>query len=87
MNLHEVAMPQAIKDVFQKKKSKRNTAQHYNLKRTTLQSRIKALLKKKRLEELLRKYDDSGNESEDRDLNRKSTKYSVKQISNTQEET
>ncbi|KAI4471622.1 hypothetical protein MML48_1g21857 [Holotrichia oblita] len=66
MNLDEVAMSQSIKDVFQKSKSKRNASQDYNLKRTSLQSRIKASLKEKSLEELLRKYDDPGNASEDK---------------------
>lgn len=86
MDLDEVAMSQAIKDVLLKKKSKRNAAQHYNLKRTTIQSRIKTLLKKKPLEELLRKYNDDGSESANSDLAAKSTKYSVRQIFNVQEE-
>lgn len=64
-NISENSIKQAIKAVLTNRLSQYKAAQEYQVKRQTIQSRIKKLLKKKSKEELLRELDDSGRESED----------------------
>nr|CAI5839755.1 unnamed protein product [Callosobruchus analis] len=67
-----------MKAVLTKRLSQYKAAQEYGVKRQTIQSRIKTLLKKKTLEEILRGFEDSGNESDDNISY--SSKYSSQQI-------
>ncbi|KAI4455503.1 helix-turn-helix psq domain [Holotrichia oblita] len=63
--INENNMKLAIKVVLTGTLSQYKAAQEYQLKRQTLQSRIKILLKKNSKEELLTGWADSGNESEE----------------------
>ncbi|KAJ8909902.1 hypothetical protein NQ315_005637 [Exocentrus adspersus] len=74
----------AIKAVLRKELSQYKAAQDYGVKRQTIQSRIKVLLKKKTVEELLQGWDDSGNESGD-DVSY-SSKYTSQQVFTTLQE-
>ena len=63
------------------------SAQQYNVKRTTLQSRIKLLLQKNSKQDVIRNLDDSGNESEEDSLRMKlGNKYSSCQVFSLEEE-
>ncbi|CAG9764577.1 unnamed protein product [Ceutorhynchus assimilis] len=57
-------MKEAILNIFNKNMSLRAAAQDFNLKRSTLQSRIKNILKSMTAEEFVQKYDDDGYDSE-----------------------
>lgn len=70
-------MKLAIKECLTKKLKVKEAARQYGIKRTTLQSRIKTLLKERSLEEICR--DDSGNES-DEAAPKYSSKYTAKQV-------
>lgn len=83
INIDEQSMKSAIKDCITKKLKIQEAARQYGIKRTTLQSRIKTLLKKKSLEEICR--DDSGNES-DEAAPKYSSKYTVKQVFTSDQE-
>ncbi|KAJ8916934.1 hypothetical protein NQ315_013406 [Exocentrus adspersus] len=74
----------AITAVLRIELSQYKAAQDYGVKRQTIQSRIKVLLKKKTVEELLQGWDDSGNESGD-DVSY-SSKYTSQQVFTTLQE-
>lgn len=77
VNIDEKVMKLAMKECLAKRLKVKEAARQYGVKRTTLQSRIKTLLKKKSLEEIL--MNDSGNESED-DSPKYNSKYTAKQV-------
>lgn len=77
VNNDEKSMKLAIKECLSKKLKVKEAARQYGIKRTTLQSRIKTLLKQRSLEEICR--DDSGNES-DEAAPKYSSKYTTKQV-------
>nr|CAI5821192.1 unnamed protein product [Callosobruchus analis] len=66
VEIDENRVKAAMKAVLTKRLSQYKAAQEYGVKRQTIQSRIKTLLKKKTLEEILRGFEDSGNESDDK---------------------
>lgn len=80
----EKKMRLAIKAVICDRLSKYKAAQEYGIKRTTIQSRIKNLLKKRSLDELKRQLEDSGNESEED--GKFSSKYTSQQVFNVEQE-
>lgn len=63
--IDEARMKQAIRGVLCGGISKYKAAQDYGIKRTTINSRLKKLLKNKSLEEVKRQLEDSGNESDE----------------------
>ncbi|CAG9768153.1 unnamed protein product [Ceutorhynchus assimilis] len=75
-NIDERVMKSALDECLKNRMKVSEAARQYGVKRTTLQSRIKTLLKRKPLEELLN--EDSGNElSEEEKIG---NKYTVKQV-------
>ncbi|XP_030749369.1 uncharacterized protein LOC115877363 [Sitophilus oryzae] len=63
------------------------SAERFNVKRTTLQSRVKCLLEKKEKEEIIRSMEDSGNESDDQSrLSKYGNKFKTSQIFSVEEE-
>lgn len=75
-NIDEQRMKLAVKECLKNKVKISEAARQYGIKRTTLQSRIAKLLKKKPLERIIDS--DSGNESEEEA--RFNSKYTVKQV-------
>lgn len=79
-NIDEKNMNNAIRDGLSRRLSVHEASRVYGIKRTTLQSRIKTMLKKQSVEDILRDLDkDSGNESESK-VQKFSSKYTVKQV-------
>lgn len=74
-DIDEAAIKLAVGECLRKNLNVSEAARQYGIKRTTLQSRITTLLKKKSLEEILN--NDSDNESEEVKY---SSKYTVKQV-------
>lgn len=83
-DISEKNMKLAIKAVLSGILSQYKAAQEYQVKRQTLQSRIKVLSKKKSKEELLAEWDDSGNESEEEASY--TSKYTSRQVFTTNQE-
>ncbi|KAF2903246.1 hypothetical protein ILUMI_02942 [Ignelater luminosus] len=77
-------MRQAITAVICRNESKYKAARDYGLKRTTIESRIKALLKRNNIDELRRQLKDSGNETEEEMIF--SNKYTSCQVFNVNQE-
>lgn len=57
-------MRQALREVLSKSMHQREAARVYGIKRQTLQSRIKQILRTMTVEEYLQRYNDDGYESE-----------------------
>lgn len=90
-SIDENSIKLAILDFFNGNCSEREAARIHGIRRSTLQSRVNKILKKKTKEQYLRQHlrnqDDSGNESElDNDLPKYSSKYTNRQVFNTEEE-
>ena len=81
-DIDERVMKSALNECLKNKMKVSEAARQYGVKRTTLQSRIKSLLKKKPLGELLN--EDSGNESSGGE--EFSSKYTVKQVFTVEQE-
>ncbi|KAI4455400.1 homeobox-like domain superfamily [Holotrichia oblita] len=78
-NINEKHMRQAIYDTMTKKLSEYEAARQYNIKRTTLRSRVKTLLKNKSKSSVIDMLADSGNESEN-EKETYSNKYTNRQV-------
>lgn len=63
-NIDETTMRQALREVLSKSMHQREAARVYGIKRQTLQSRIKQILRTMTVEEYLQRYNDDGYESE-----------------------
>lgn len=89
--INEDAVKNAVISVFKCTLSERQAAASFNIKRSTLKSRIKKILQKYTKDEYIRKnstnVDDSGNESEPDDESPKySSKYTVRQVFTNEQE-
>ncbi|XP_030751596.1 uncharacterized protein LOC115879087 [Sitophilus oryzae] len=84
-NINEDTMRQALREVLSKNMSQREAVRVYGIKRQTLQSRIKQILRTMTVEEYLQRTDDDGYESES-DLQEKGKYATRKVFSTTQEE-
>lgn len=83
----EKNMKNAIRAYLKEELGLNASAQIYNVKRTTLQSRVKTLLQNNDKTEILRKLDDSGNESEEESNQFKyGNKYRTCQVFSKEEE-
>lgn len=78
----------ALRAFFTKEYSMREAARRYGIKRSTLQSRIKILRKRRTDDELRRKFEDSGNESDEDEppVNKYGNKYTVTQVFTLEQE-
>ena len=86
-NISEVRMREAIKAILSNRLSQYQASREYQVKRQTIQSRIKKLLQHKTKEELLRDWEDSGNESDNADHPMFCNKYTSRQVfTSTQED-
>lgn len=83
-DISEKNMKLAIKAVLTGRLSQYKAAQDYQVRRQTIQSRIKIMLVKKSKEELLAKWEDSGNESEEEVSY--TSKYAARQVFTTNQE-
>lgn len=80
-DISELRIKEAIKAILTNRLSQYKAAVEYQVKRQTLQSRIKKLLQRKSKDELLREWEDSGNESDSLQPNNSfSNKYTSQQI-------
>lgn len=83
--IDENAVKMALKECIRKKISIREAARRYNIKRDTLMSRMKAVVKKGK-QEKYSKSSDSGMSTDDEGDRRFQSKYSVNQVFSISEE-
>lgn len=89
-SIDEASVKQAILEYFNGTYSERRAAVVNGIKRSTLQSRVKQILKNTTKAEYLQKHrqnqDDSGNDSGSEDATKYSSKYTNRQVFTTEEE-